>query len=180
MPVLESEKKIIINREELFVDLYKKAFPGVAKYISENGGSFEEAKDIFQDALVVYYEKIKVNRICIRTTEKAYLMGIAKYLWIKKFNSDKETGSIEEEENLADQQYITTSSGKLLELLNTAGAKCIELLRAFYYDKLDIAAIAGKFGYSGTRSATVQKFKCIEKLRDKVKEKALGYEDFFE
>lgn len=180
MEVLESEKKIIVNREELFIELYKKAFPGVAKYIGENGGSFDEAKDIFQDALVIYYEKIRANKIDIRTSEKAYLMGIAKYLWIKKFNSNKETGNIEEEKNIADQQQETTSGSKLLELLTTAGTRCMELLRAFYYDKLDIAAIAGKFGYSGTRSATVQKFKCIEKLRDKVKEKALGYEDFFE
>ena len=38
------------QREELFISLYKKAFPLVARYVSKMGGSFDEAKDVFQDA----------------------------------------------------------------------------------------------------------------------------------
>jgi hypothetical protein len=40
--------------------------------------------------------------------------------------------------------------------------------------------IAGRFGFSGERSATVQKFKCLEKVRDTIKSKSLSYEDFVE
>ena len=47
----------IHNREEFFIRLYKEAFPVVAKYISRRGGSFDEAKDVFHDSLVIYYEK---------------------------------------------------------------------------------------------------------------------------
>ncbi|HEY9533595.1 MAG TPA: sigma-70 family RNA polymerase sigma factor, partial [Mucilaginibacter sp.] len=45
------------QRQELFISLYKSAFPAVAKYVSRLGGSFDETRDVFQDALVVYYEK---------------------------------------------------------------------------------------------------------------------------
>jgi hypothetical protein len=38
--------------------------------------------------------------------------------------------------------------------------------------------IAQRFGLSGERSAAVQKHKCLEKVRNTVKEKALTYEDF--
>ncbi|WP_246230140.1 RNA polymerase sigma factor [Mucilaginibacter humi] len=38
------------QRQQLFINLYKKAFPIVAKYVSRMGGSFDEAKDVFQDA----------------------------------------------------------------------------------------------------------------------------------
>jgi len=54
------------------------------------------------------------------------------------------------------------------------------LLRAFYYDKLSMSKIANRFGFSSERSATVQKYKCLEKVRDLVKEKSLSYEDFLE
>jgi hypothetical protein len=40
--------------------------------------------------------------------------------------------------------------------------------------------LADLFGYAGERSATVQKYKCIEKVRETVKEQSLAYEDFIE
>jgi DNA-directed RNA polymerase specialized sigma24 family protein len=46
------------SREALFMKLYQEAFPLVARHVSKMGGSFDEAKDIFQNALVVYYEKV--------------------------------------------------------------------------------------------------------------------------
>jgi len=56
----------------------------------------------------------------------------------------------------------------------------MDLLRSFYYDKMPLTTIASTYGYSGVRSATVQKYKCLEKVRETIKEKALAYEDFME
>lgn len=82
--------------------------------------------------------------------------------------------------DFADEETETPSSGKVLRYLETAGQKCMDMLKAFYYDKLSVKDIATLFGYSGERSATVQKYKCLEKVRDTVKQKALTYEDFLE
>ncbi len=54
----------------------------------------------------------------------------------------------------------------------------MDMLQAFYYDKLNMREIAERFNLSGERSATVQKHKCLEKVREKVKEKSMTYEDF--
>jgi hypothetical protein len=75
---------------------------------------------------------------------------------------------------------VQPSSAKILNYLETAGQKCMEILKAFYYDNLPVNVIAGLFGYSGVRSATVQKYKCMEKVRETIKEKSLAYEDFVE
>ena len=56
----------------------------------------------------------------------------------------------------------------------------MELLKAFYCDNMPANTIAGLFGYSGIRSATVQKYKCMETVRETIKEKSLAYEDFVE
>ncbi|WP_282636750.1 hypothetical protein [Sphingobacterium thalpophilum] len=56
----------------------------------------------------------------------------------------------------------------------------MSLLKSFYYDQMSLQEIADDFGFSGIRSATVQKYKCLEKIRETVKEKALLYEDFLE
>lgn len=171
-----------INREHFFIDLYKTAFPAVARYVSKNGGSFNEAKDVFQDAVMIWYEK-SVNERKQPDNEKAYLLGIAKHLWLKSYRDNcryiplDERGNLWNEAAVADRHPL---NNKILNYLEASGKKCMELLKSFYYDKLPLADIADAFGFSGTRSATVQKFKCLEKVRDIIKSKSLSYEDFVE
>jgi DNA-directed RNA polymerase specialized sigma24 family protein len=169
------------EREKLFIALYKNTFPAVAKYVSKMGGDLDEAKDVFQDALLIYYEKIAGTNIALRTNEKAYLLGIAKHLWAKKFRDDLHyvpMNDLYHDTALAEDEYAEPSVTSLMQYLETAGQKCMNMLKAFYYDKLPVNAIAELFGYSGVRSATVQKYKCLEKVRETIKERSLTYEDF--
>jgi len=168
------------DREQAFIALYKKAFPAVAKYVSKMGGSFDDAKDIFQDALVIFYEKKVSQSGTVAANEQAYLVGIAKHLWSRRFAENCSLTSLDQQFDLADEDVLQPSSAKLMHYLETAGQKCLELLKAFYYDNLPVNTIAGLFGYSGIRSATVQKYKCMEKVRETIKEKSLAYEDFVE
>jgi DNA-directed RNA polymerase specialized sigma24 family protein len=170
------------EREKLFTALYKKAFPAVAKYVSKMGGSFHEAKDVFQDALVIYYEKVVNKSIVLQTNEQAYLLGIAKHLWSEKFKDNLHYTPLHNLMgfDLSEDEASQPSSASLIYYLETAGQKCMEILKAFYYDNLPVNTIAGLFGYSGIRSATVQKYKCMEKVRETIKEKSLAYEDFIE
>lgn len=168
-----------MKRQMLFISLYKSAFPGVAKYISRLGGSFDEAKDVFQDALIVYFEKAAMRSSAINK-DTAYLVGIAKNLWLKRYRESAQNLPVTEIDLASYETEEFPSSQRLLHFLSTAGQKCMELLKGFYYDKLPLAEIAETFGYSGLRSATVQKYKCLEKIRKTIKEKALAYEDFME
>jgi len=169
------------EREQFFMSLYKKAFPAVAKYVSKMGGSFDEAKDVFQDSLVIYYEKLVNGSIALHSIEQAYLLGIAKHLWAKKFRENMQHVPFDfNQDDFMDDQDLQPSPARLLHYLETAGQKCMELLKAFYYDNLQVNKIAELFGYSGVRSATVQKYKCMEKVRETIKQKSLAYEDFVE
>ncbi|RYY37480.1 MAG: sigma-70 family RNA polymerase sigma factor [Sphingobacteriaceae bacterium] len=170
------------KREELFIRLYKEAFPAAAKYVRKMGGSFDDAKDVFHDALVIYYEKTVACGVPVSTTGVAYLLGINRHLWLKKNRENNHLQPIDDALNdvTDDGEGETPSQRKLLHYLETAGQKCMDMLKAFYYDKLPVKDIATLFGYSGERSATVQKYKCLEKVRDTVKQKALTYEDFLE
>jgi DNA-directed RNA polymerase specialized sigma24 family protein len=178
-----AEGKIMIctteDREKLFISLYKSTFPLVARYASKMGGTLDEAKDIFQDALVIYYEKAATGSLELKTNEKAYLIGIAKHLWLKKHKDNCYYVSLDEfdAESTREEHF---AGNKILNFLQTSGKRCMDLLRSFYYDQLPLNDIAETFGFSGVRSATVQKYKCLEKVRETVKEKALTYEDFLE
>lgn len=173
------------SREILFMKLYQEAFPLVARHVSKMGGSFEEAKDIFQDALVLYYEKVQISKVKLKYSQKAYVFGIAKYLWIQRYKESSKHNSLDStdvvfHQDLSETVYEEISTLKLLHLLQQAGQKCMQLLTAFYYEKLDMETLAERFGFSSSRSATVQKFKCLGKIKHTVKEKSLKYEDIIE
>ena len=178
MPAISNIESLPAKREELFIALYKKAFPAVAKHISRMGGSFDEAKDVFHDALVAYYEKM-IEAKLIAGNDTAYLVGISKNLWLKRYRAESRQVSLDNFDiDMEEEEH--PSENRLMHFLETAGKKCMELLRAFYYDELPLNDIATQFGFSGVRSATVQKYKCLEKVRETIKEKALTYDDFME
>jgi DNA-directed RNA polymerase specialized sigma24 family protein len=170
------------DRAKIFEELYKQAFRSTAAFVHKMGGSLADAQDIFQDALVIFYEKNSREHFMIHTTPEAYILGISKHLWIRKFHQDRKKVTLLdwEQEILIPGQDASCNSTLLLNFLEQAGKKCLDLLRAFYYEKLPMNEIAQMTGYKNERSATVQKYKCLEKVRDTIKKKSIAYEDFIE
>jgi DNA-directed RNA polymerase specialized sigma24 family protein len=164
-------------------DLYEQVFPRVAVFISKMGGSFDDARDIFHDALVIFYENSARKNIVIHTSEQAYILGIAKHLWVRKFNKQQYNvsfSSLESEISIPDDYFPDINSKRLLKVLEVAGRRCLDLLRAFYYQNLSVRKIADSLGYANEHSASVQKYKCIEKVRETIKAKSLAYDDFIQ
>jgi RNA polymerase sigma factor (sigma-70 family) len=161
--------------------LYRESFPAVAKVVARLGGDLDAAKDIFHDALVIYLEKQRAHSLNIQTSPKTYLTGIAKILWIKRFNHEMRHTSFDD---LPDEPEIPkdfyeveqTTPRSLLSYLESAGRKCLELLQAFYYEQQSLQEITERFHYKTRHSATVQKYKCLEKVRNEIKNAAV-YEE---
>lgn len=157
--------------QDVLQELYEETFPVVAAFVSKMGGSAEDAKDIFHDALIIAFEKNSNN--------PAYIVGIAKHLWVRKFNRDRHLVDLDSSIEIPEEE-VSPVIARLARLLESAGKSCLELLQSFYYEKQTAEEIADKFNYSSAHSATVQKHKCLQKVRSFVKTKSLGYESFVE
>jgi RNA polymerase sigma factor (sigma-70 family) len=184
MEVLELAPALTVEqRQTLFDDLYELTFPAVARFVSAMGGGFDDACDVFQDALVVFYEKQNDPAFTLNTTAEAYVLGIAKHLWLRKFNKHHKEVALDETEaaiTFPDDFYPTVNEQKLLTLVAQTGKQCLNLLRAFYYEKLPVKQIARALGYRSEHSASVQKYKCIEKIRTTLQQQTISYEDFLD
>ena len=172
--------KQITVRQELFITLYKKAFPHVARFIQKMGGTLDDTKDIFQDGLLIFYEKTICDKSVVRLDDSAYLTGICKHLWYKKLQTDKRMQHVEQLPEWKTVEEPSTVSENILQLIEQSGKKCLDLLQSFYFEKCSMKEIATLFGFSGERSATAQKYKCLEKIRATIKNKSLIKEDFYE
>jgi DNA-directed RNA polymerase specialized sigma24 family protein len=156
--------------EDPIICLYRDSFPDFARMIRRMGGSLEEAKDAFHDALLIYMEKERAGNLRLHSSPKAYLLGTAKICWLhtqgKGATSPLPDGF---EVPTPEDEATEEIEQSLLNSLVRSGRKCMELLKAFYYDHCSMQDIAIRFGFNGQRSATVQKHKCLEKVREDIR-----------
>jgi DNA-directed RNA polymerase specialized sigma24 family protein len=159
-----------IPKEDPIVCLYRDSFPAFARMISQMGGTLEQAKDSFHDALLIYLEREKAGKLHLHSSPKAYLLGTARICWLHSRNKERLTSLPPDMEQAEPEDADGPERERsLLESLARSGRKCLELLKAFYYDHCSMQDIAGRFGFNGRRSATVQKYKCLEKVREHLK-----------
>lgn len=83
--------------EETIIELYKHNFLKTAALVQKLGGDLETAKDIFHDAMIVYLEKSRLSTSEIKSPE-AYLVGVVKILWVKKYGGEKKHVQLDEYE----------------------------------------------------------------------------------
>lgn len=160
------------------MDVYRRAFPRVAAHVAQRSGTLDEAKDVFHDAVLLYCERTAGGDFH-PDDPVAYIFGTARHLWLHRHREATRYRPLDDEDDaLADGALPAPVADRLLRFLHVAGHRCMEVLRAFYYDRLTTDALADRFGYAGPRSAAVQKYKCLEKVRETARRRALQYEDF--
>lgn len=165
------------TRNEMIRECYEHVFPKACAYLHKRGADLETAKELFQEAMVLYYEKTVVEGFTPSLSKEAYLMGMVKNLWLKQQSRGIRAEALDGLE-VSDTVLPEPAAEKLVAYLKSAGEKCLNLLQSYYYEKLSMSQLKQKFGFKTERSATVQKYKCLEKVRSTVQQKAQRYEDF--
>ena len=160
------------KREEAFEHIYRSYYEGVEAYIIQNKGSKEEAKDLFQDGLIVLYNQILSGAFREQSTIKTYLYGICRNIWFKKLKKKKPLVPEEEMQGMAegspglDQILIGNEREQLIEkLLGQLAEECNQILKFFYFDKLSMRKIKELLQLASEQVAKNKKMRCIKKLR---------------
>ena len=74
----------IRNEDEAALSyLYKDHFPMILHFVQNNNGSDDEAKDIYQEAVIIFYEKIRDGGLELNCQIKTYLYSVCRRLWLK-------------------------------------------------------------------------------------------------
>jgi DNA-directed RNA polymerase specialized sigma24 family protein len=157
------------TEQDFLVGVYRETFPAAAQLIKRLGGTVEEAKDVFHDALLIYLQRKATGELQIQNSVKGYLLGISKILWLHNRQQYFMPLPEEVESFVQEEQRECQEEKNIMDYLVVAGKKCLQLLSAFYLDGLSLTEIAGHFGFSNVRSATVQKYKCLQKIRAEIK-----------
>ncbi|UOQ78935.1 sigma-70 family RNA polymerase sigma factor [Hymenobacter sp. 5516J-16] len=165
---------LLTDRHQTLTGIYQRTFPMVRRHVQQRGGSAQDAKDVFQDALVIFYEKAVGETLVLSASVSTYLVGVCRNLWRRELSRRSQqplTGLMEEHGELPEDPETaeTPAALSVLDYVEQLGERCKSVLLAFYYFQQPLEQIARTHDYRSVRSATVQKFKCLERLRASVR-----------
>ena len=174
LPAPTLRQALLADRERALTQLYRQAFPAVRRLVQRQGGSEQDAQDVFQDALVVFYEQLVGGALVLTASASTYLVSIARHHWQheqrRRARLPHETLPDDSDSFAAEESEAATEPAlAMLDYVERLGVKCRNVLLSFYYFQQPLEQIAEANGYRSVRSATVQKFKCLERLRASVR-----------
>ena len=161
------------NDKKSVETIYKQHYNMVQTLIVNNNGSIDDAKDIFQEALIVLYEKAKSGTFELNCLIKTYVYSVCRRLWLKRFHQlQKFTPEVENMEDVIpveEELEVFEQRNKDFMLMEKAmqnlGEPCKSLLESYYLQKRSMMEIAGDFGYTNADNAKNQKYKCLMRLK---------------
>ena len=155
-------------------------FPAVRKWVKDCGGTEDDAKDVFQDALMVIYDKSGSAGFQMTSKFSTYFLGICRNLvgnlFQKRYRRDVTLS--EDLKSIAEEpiDYVAKDRKKLMDnARKQLGQDCQQVLDLFFQG-ISMVEIAAKLGFASEGYAKRRKHQCKERLVDLVRSQP-GFEE---
>ena len=168
--------------------IYKNAFNAVKQLVIHNAGSDKDAEDIFQEALIIIFKKLRDEpRFELSSTFTTYIYSISRLLWlkhlkkIKKIDIDPLNRDMEERIEFEEPLPVEDKDLRLAIYQRTLlkiPEDCQKILRLTAED-ISAKEIASQLGFRSEGYVRKRRHFCKEYLINKVKEDA-DYQAMFD
>ena len=142
----------------------------------------DEIKDIYQDAVIVFYEKAITTDFNLTCSIQTYLNSICRnqvLVRLAKLKKNAPASLMDNEgflENLTDwfdDSHLVTNDRlatlkEILAEMKEGAHKCYEILVRFFYQNQTMEKIAQAMEYTNADNAKNQKYRCQEKLKSEM------------
>lgn len=167
---------IIKADKNQLVKLYNDFLPEVLLFVKKNNGSEDEAKDVFQDAIIILHKKAKEG-IELRVALKSYFFSICRNLWLMQLRKKKRLTVIDDLEFQESEPDIirkieqTQQENIFYKYYQRLPEQCRRILNLFF-SKMPMKTIAEELN---TSESYIKKRKhvCKEKLVAAIKKDPL-------
>jgi RNA polymerase sigma factor (sigma-70 family) len=164
---------ILNNSADALNKLYTGHFPMILQFILNNNGDEDDAKDVYQEAIIILYNKIKSGDFELSSKLKTYIYSVCRRIWLKKLSQQsKKSNNIDDFEDVIAVEFDVEQHEakdlqfeKMGESLLNLGEPCKTIIQDFYINNLSMQDICEKFGYTNTDNAKTQKYKCLQRLK---------------
>ena len=186
----EQIQKGILRHDNLILSfIYKEYFYKINTFIRKNSGDEEDVSDVFQEAIIVIYRKLKENdQLFTDRSFEVYLFSVCRFLWLKnlqkrKTEKEKINESLPFNQEIYDDdltQVVEKNERFLLyqKHFKNISSDCQKILQ-MYFEKVPVKQIAQIMGFKSEKYAKTRKYKCKEILVERIKQDP-AYKKFFD
>jgi len=161
--------------DRALAQLYRLHLPMVSHFVLQNSGTEDEAKDVYQEGVMVFYEKVRDGSLELSCQIKTYLYAVCRRLWLKRLAEKSRFGSrLDDHEpyletgaeaDLVEAEERDRRFALMGEALEQIGEPCRSLLEGFYLLDRSMQQLTADFGYTNADNAKNQKYKCLVRLK---------------
>ena len=153
--------------------MYRDVYPKIRRYILSNNGTADDSKDVFQEALLVFYRQVIEHKFDQIRDIEGYIIGVSRNIWINRARKrSREVDMVDSPTDTQDDPLIhlimTEKWDAFQRLFERIGEKCRELLTYAAYEKLSMEEIAVKMQFTNANAAKTTHYRCKQKLIDLV------------
>lgn len=169
---------IISHDRKVLNYVYKELLPYVDAFVVHHGGSSDNARDIFQEGMIIIYRKIESGNFTLQCKFSTYLYAVCKRLWIqerkkylhrlekvKEINVVAESPAVYETEPDAAQELFQKHFSKL-------SPECQQILR-MYFNGVPLEEIRKALEINTVHHASDKKYRCKKNLIDRIRKDPL-------
>ncbi|WP_353779279.1 sigma-70 family RNA polymerase sigma factor [Winogradskyella sp. 3972H.M.0a.05] len=168
-----------VSRNKALRHIYSGNKNKVYAYILSNSGNEDDAKDVYQESIIAFYENVRDQKFKGQSAIGTYIYSIARFKWLNKLKSkavsEKHHEQLETGEefsktplaSLIEEEY----RAQIMEVLGALGESCKQLLiDTIYYDK-SMKDIVEERDFTNEQVARNKKYKCMKKLKNLIIER---------
>jgi RNA polymerase sigma factor (sigma-70 family) len=153
--------------------IYQENFNMVQALVINNNGSADDAKDVFQEAMIVLYEKVRSGGFELNCQIKTFIYSVCRRIWLKRLQQQNRYSSpgdsmeivVPVDDDLEAHEQRNAEFEMMEKAISHLGEPCKSLLEAYYLQKQNMQVIAASFGYTNADNAKNQKYKCLMRLK---------------
>jgi RNA polymerase sigma factor (sigma-70 family) len=158
--------------------LYNSLFYKIKNYVLHNSGDSDDAFDVFQDGMLVFYKYVRQEKFDPKYDIGAFVFTVCKNVWLNRLRKEKRAVKLPEYADFSDQtgdvaDHLISREREALvsSLLAKLGQRCEKLLRYSIFYRMRNAEICEKMGFSTENAVKTRKYKCMQKLISLVEER---------
>jgi RNA polymerase sigma factor (sigma-70 family) len=177
-PLNRHNDKVFDKNDINYKAIYTSCFPIVRSMVLKNSGSLDDAKDVFQEALIVLFQQSELDTFKLNVSNCTYLYSVARNKWLKMLKRKFNHSSLDEDETikdtvaLADDDEFKQKQRMLVKYISSMGDRCQQII-SLYFEGVSGEVIANKLQFSTYDYYRVAKNRCIENLKKRIQEDPL-------
>ena len=182
-----SEKEIIRGiveeNNEVMQFVYQNSYRPVRHLVMVNSGNEEDARDIFQESLIILYKKLKYNSLKLNCSVNTFIYSIARLLWLKELRL--RNGRLKKDEDCDKYEDVERDIIKTYEynerlnfyrqIFNQLSEDCRKVLMLFM-KSYSISEITKIMGYSSEQHTKNRRYRCKKSLINRILQEPKYYE----